>query len=781
MKKINKRLWRRIKHTKGQFVAIVGLVAIGIMVYVAMSMAIVNLESSLKLYYKDSNFSDIFAQVVKIPQNKIQNLSHSEGIDKVEGRLVQDVLMKTDDDSKVKIRLVSVPEEPQINELYYYEGGPIENLRKDALVIKQFAEGRNLKIGDEIKLNILGKEHKLKVKGIVSSPEFVYLMENEQSMMPMPDKFGIVYLSEKLAQESLAYGENFNEIVFTATKGKDLDYVKDKLENKLDRYGLKRLYTKEQQLSNSMVSEEIKGVKASAKVVPVIFLGAAAMTIAFMLSRIVKNDRTSIGVLKALGYTNYDVLIHYTAYSLIIGIVGALLGVTLGTVLSGFYSEMYRQFFKIPYLKIVIYYDYIFWGILLSGGFCVVSGILGTKSILQIAPAESMRPEAPKSAKKIYIDKIAIIWKSLSFSWKMVVRNMLRSKKRFLFIIIGIAISYSNIVFIINMMSSSFKLYEIQFGEYQQIDYTISFTKPLHERVIKQINELIETDNIEAKIEYPYELNYKWRSKVVSLIGVSKDTEFYHLVDKNNKAIKIPQDGILISEGLAKSLQIEKGDKIEIDSFLPDRKNLKVRVSGIVQQALGINAYMNIETMQKQMLDEQMITGVMIKTDEEIKEELDDVKNIMTIQSDKDYKEMFSQFLGLMITSTTISVFMAGFIGFTIIYSSTVVNINERRLELASLRIMGFSKEEIFKLMKKENRIMTILGLALGIPLGNWMSNAVTKAFSTDIYTLKVIFDWRVYVISIGLTLIFVLLAQGFAKRKVKHINFIEALKNRMT
>lgn len=781
MRKINIRLLRRLKQTKGQFLAIVGLVAIGIMSYVTMNMAIINLENSLYLYYSDQNFAELFAQVVKIPESKVDRLETSENIKLVEGRITQDILMKTDDDTKVKLRLISEKENGKINKLYYNQGSNIKNTRKDILVIKQFAKARNIEIGDEIEIILAGKTYKFYVKGIVSSPEFVYLMESEQSMMPMPDQFGIVYLDEEVVQELLGFGDYYNELVMKVQNGKDLDYTKKKFEHKIEKYGLKRFFTRKNQLSHNMVNEEIQGVKKTANVVPIIFLGAAAMTIALMISRIVKNDRMSIGVMKALGYTNMEILLHYTAYSLIIGIVGAIFGILIGTPLSGAYAEMYKEFFDIPYLKIVIYYNYAFLGILISGVFCVVSGIMGARRIVQIAPAESMRPEAPKKAHAIYLDKINGIWKHLSFSWKMVMRNMLRSKKRFLFIIFGIALSFSNIFFILNMISSVYVLFDIQFEEYQQIDYVVNFTEPMNQDVVLGIDELINAENIEARVEYPYNIKSKWRDKVVNIIGVKERTPFYNLQTLGGKSIEIEDGGVYLSESLANTLKVNQGDIVTIESFLPGRDDINLRVKAIVEQALGANAYMEIEDMQRYLVDREMITSVMVNSKDDVKGKLEDVKNIMSVQSDDDYKDMFDQFLGLMITSTTIMVVMAGFIGFAIIYSSTVVNINERRLELASLRILGFSKDGLYKIMKKENYIMAAMGLILGVPMGNAMSETVMTAFSTELYTMKVYFDIRVYILTMVLTLGFVALAQAFAKRKIHHINFIEALKNRMT
>lgn len=779
MKKLNLRLIRKIQHTKGQFIAIMLLVAMGTMVYVALSMAIINLESSLYYYYNQTQFADLFAQIIKIPDNKVKFIQGVQGVQQVEGRIVGDIKLVESKSHKINGKIISYDTHQSINQLFYEEGQGIQNPRKEALLIKQYAAAEGIQIGDSIELEILNKSYRLQVAGIVSSPEFVYMMEDEQAMLPRPGEYAVVYVDKNLARESLGLGEAYNELVLTTNQNPDT--VKKTLEKSLDKYGLRRLTLREDQLSHRMVSEEIKGVKQSSKFVPIIFLGAAAMTIALMISRIVKNDRTSIGVMKALGYGNGAIVKHYTVYAVMIGVMGAILGVVLGTFLSGYMAEMYRTYFEIPYLKLVIYYQYILFGIGLSGGFCVVAGLMGARPVLRIDPAESMRPEAPKRVKNIHLDKLTFLWKRLSFSWKMVMRNMLRSKKRFVFIIAGIAMTYANILFVLSMISSVYKLYEIQYEEFQTMDYVVNFTQPMHENQLKTLESILHTPKIEPRIEYPFTLQHLWKEKVVNVIGLERETQYYHFKNDQGEPIKGPESGIYLTEGLAKYLGVSKGDAVFIKSFLPDREDVEIVVSGIVKQALGLNAYMNLHDMQGQLVDRQMINAVMLDSDTDIAEALKGMKNIGSIQSDKDMKDMFSEFLGLMIMSTTIMVVMAGFIGFAIIYSTTIVNINERQLELGSLRIMGFSKNEIYKVITKENAIMSALGVLAGVPLGQQMAQLVVDSFSTEIYSLEVYLTASNYLLSGVLTLSFVLLAQLMMLRKIHRIDFMEALKNRMT
>jgi putative ABC transport system permease protein len=401
MKKLDLRLLRLIKHSKGQFIAITVLVMVGLTVYTTLSMAAINLEDTINYYYNETNFADIYVEVLKIPETALERLSRIDGINLVEGRIVYDVPLKVKGgDEKVNIRVVSVPD--KINTLYMKQGEGIENKSRDALVIEQFAKAREIKIGDVIKPQINGKVNNLNVKGIVASPEHIYLMENEQSLLPTPGKFGVIYVSKEFARQSFGFKNSFNEVLIKVKNKKDVEEIKEKIEDELQKYGVKRIYTYEEQLSNRMVSEEIEGLKKTSSSLPVVFLGVAAVIIAAMLSRMVRNDRMTIGVLKALGYNNSNIILHYIKYSITIGFIGSLLGILFGTLISGYLAEMYAMFFNIPMLKFKFYYGYTILGIILSTFFCILAGIWGTRRIIQIYPAESMRPEAPKVGKRIF-------------------------------------------------------------------------------------------------------------------------------------------------------------------------------------------------------------------------------------------------------------------------------------------------------------------------------------------------------------------------------------------
>lgn len=782
MKRLDLRLLRLIKNSKGQFIAITVLVIVGLTIYTALSTAIVNLEDTLNYYYDETNFADIFVQSSRIPESALDKVKRIKGVKEVEGRVVFDIQMKTENaDEKVKTRIVSISDNSIINKLYVVDGNEIEDKNKEAIVIEQFANSRNIKVNDTIKPYIEGRTFDMRVSAISASPEYVYLMEDEQSLLPMPDKFGVIFVSQEFARQNFGFKDSYNEILITVKDKEYVDRIKNHVEKELKQYGVKRIYTREEQLSNRMVSEEIKGVKQMSSTVPIIFLGVAAVIIAAMLSRMIRNDRMSIGVLKALGYRNTNILVHYTKFSIIIGLIGSLFGVALGIFLSGNMAKLYTTYFNIPMLKFKLYYGYVFSAILLSIIFCTLSGIWGARKVLKILPAESMRPEPPKQGGRIFLDKVDILWKRLSFSWKMVLRNILRNKKRFLFITFGIAMTFAVTFMPFILNSAMTDIFDGHYSEFQKMDYNINFSRPLSINTVNDIKHIIDVEKIEPKIEFPFELVYGNSNMVANIIGVNRDTEFYGFKDINEQSISLPSEGIVLSEGLARFMGVEKGDKIKIKTFIPNKADIYVEVKDIIKQSLGINGYMNIETMSSKLLDKNIITGVYIDSNDDVKGKLEDVKNISSIQSLEDMRSIFEQFMGLMIVSIGIMLIFAGILGFAIVYNSTIMNIAERRLEFSSLRIMGFSKNEIFKIVTKENTVMTVFGIILGIPLGQSMTSSLETMFSTEIYTIEMNPMLSNYIITAVLTIAFVAIAQLATYKKINKLDFIEALKNRIS
>jgi len=781
MKKLDKRLFRMIKNTKGQYIAVLAIIITGIFVFTAVSNSALNLKDSLNDYYDETNFADIFVTASNLPQKLESSLTGESDIKESEARLVFDTsFISENDDEKINVRVISADKnENKINKLFI-KSGKRQLSEKDIIIIEQFAAARNINVGDEVTLQINGRQYKFNVSAIASSAEYVYIMENEQTLLPDPENFGVVFIEEDYIRKIYGANGNFNELLIKVNKESNLEQTVDYLEDNLEKYGVRRVIKKEDQLSNSMMSQEIEGLEMMSKSIPVVFLIFAGIMLTTMLSRIVKKDRTSIGVMKALGFKNSEIILHYLKYAASVGIIGGTLGSVIGTALSSAMTNYYLVFFNIPMLTIKVYYYRIAVSITLSTLFCVISGFWGVKGIVKINPAESMKPESPKKGKRIFIENIKFVWNHIPFSWKMVLRNIFREKKKFAFIGAAVAITCGMMVMTIWMIDIVDVMFNKHYSEFMKAEYNVSFNEFENENVIKEFGEKINYKNMEGRIEMPFEIENGKQSKIVNVIGLEENTVFYGFEDVNGKRVDIPRDGILISSNLAETLKVNVGDEIFLKSFISDDDDDYVTVRGIIKQSLGINGYMNIDYLDENFLDKGIVNGIYINSEEDVKNKLDEFKNI-SIMSKEDMRGAFEEFTTITAISMGFMVVFSGLLGFVIVYSMTLMSINERTLEFSSLRVMGFSKKEIFNMLIRENMIMTIMGITLGIPLGLWLVDYMGTTYTTDIYTMNEPVTGNNIAVSIALTIIFILLAQLMTYAKIHKLDFMLALKNRIS
>lgn len=779
MKKLNLRLLRFIKEMRGQVIATCLITLVGIMLYTALSSAAINLENTLASYYKEKDFPHIFIQMIKISDNKLKKFNLISEIHCIEGRVVIEVPMKVKKgEDEANLRFISYNAQNKLNKLHLIEGS-MPRSTKEVVLLDRFAKDRSIKVGDEIKTQINKREYSFKVVGTVYSPEYIYLMENEQSLIPAKGKFGVIFCEEEFLQKAIAFNGSFNSLLIKLNNSNDIDIVETKLKEHLDKYGLKRIVKRENQLSNKMISEEIMQLKKTSGTVPVIFLFISAVIIYVIISKMVNRDRITIGILKSMGFSNKDILLHYTKYSLFIGIIGALLGSLLGLLLAGVMTNLYIAYFNLPLSASNIYYRYILLSVILTGIISIVSGMMGAYKSIKIMPADAMRPEAPINGKRILLENM-VSWNKLSFSWKVAIRNIFRSKKRFMTITMGVAVTYMVTLFPFFQLGLLDSMFMDHYGNFQKMDFNINFSKPLKEEVIVDLKNITKVDNIEGKIEYPFEIENGWKSKVVNIIGVQEDTKFFLFKNTSGKEISISQEGIYLTENLAKSLNVKKGDLVTIKNFIPYRKDIQLKVVDIINQSLGINGYMNKSYMEEFLVDKKMITGAYIKSERNLKDKIRNIRNINSVESRADLIETTKEFMKITVSSVSVLVIFAAILGFGIIYNATVMNISERTSEFSTLQILGFSKLQIFKMLLKETIVMIVLGIIIGFPMSTKLVEIICDSLSSELYTMNGHVGIKIHIVTIIMIIIFVVFSQVFTLKKIHNLDLLEALKRRI-
>ena len=495
MNKTDKMLLRMIKNSKGQFAAVVTIIVAGIVVFISLNMSAVNMENTVNDYYEITNFADLYIAAENIPAQRVTDIENTPGIESAQGRIVLSAPFITGNDrERVNVRLISSKgEDDVINKCYLLEGRSLRPGSREAMALGQFAGAREINPGDILKVQSSGIEYTLDISGTTANPEFVYLMENEQAIMTNPEKFGVLYISEALARQMSGIS-GANEILITYSEGANEENIIRSLENQLGNYGLRQIIKREDQISNVIVQMEVESLQTMSSAVPVVFLAAAGLVLIMMLSRMVKRDRIKIGILKALGYQNREIIAHYTKYAAITGFTGGLIGSVLGMISAGGLTSIFLEYFNIPILSTGFYPLVVVVSIVATCVFCVISGVIGSRGILKISPADSMKSESPKAGKHILVEQIPAIWRRFSFSQKLITKNIFRNKKRAAFIISGVALTYAMLLFTTSMPETVDDMLNAHYREFQKMDYIIGLRTPVKESSVNDIRHMIDVE-----------------------------------------------------------------------------------------------------------------------------------------------------------------------------------------------------------------------------------------------------------------------------------------------
>lgn len=787
---LSRKLGHFIRRNLGQFLAATAVVTVGITVYISMYTTYYNLSQSQSKFYKENNFADYYFQVVKAPEEVVRRIEPIPGVKRVTGRIQKDLPIFKPDEERATARLVSytLPMDNELNRITVVQGRLFAANQSgsyvEAVVDPKFAPANRLNWGDTIAVVVDGKKRFLTIVGAANSPEFVYPMKDAADILPDPLKFGIFMVENRQAQQLLNMSGQINQVLLEFTPGADQDQVVKTIKEILKPYGVVGSYPRKYQLSHAVLQAKLDGIASVALYLPTIFLAMAAGIQLIILRRMVKTQRTQIGVMKALGYTDYQIMFHYTVYALAVSILGAILGTFLGSLLAGGITELFAQYFNLPGGLKSFDPRVIVNGFMLSLGIGVVAGIAGSQGVLRIQPAESMRPEAPNVGGKSLLEKWPLLWNGFSPGWKMTLRNIGRNRGRFIVTMTGVVFAVSLLIISFFYGDAIDFIMQKYFYEGETYDITVRFNSFIAEKELLNISRLDGVQKVEAFIEMPVKIHFRDRSADEVLLAYPVDLSMKKLQDETGRLIRVPLDGIIINQRTADKLGIKIGDQVEVETLLPVGPIHidKLEIVGDTQQLFGGGSYISLERANRILQESHVVSGAMLNVEpgkaDEIEGQLNKMLGIASVLSREKEIQIFKEDMGVITSFVSIMVFFAVVLGFAIIYNASVINFAERRRELVSLRVMGFTINEISSLLLKENIILLVCGIVLGLPFGRLLVKSYVQAVSTDQFTLPVIIYPQTYLFSAIGGFIFVMVAHHFAVKGVRDLDMVSSLKN---
>lgn len=595
------KTWRDILARKGQFIALIILVALGITSYVGFIDAYRNLSASADNAYAALKMADFTVSVSGAPTGVVKKIEAVPGVKAVEGRLVIDTGMDITDDNQGTVRIIGVPvaNRPTVNDLLVEQGRYLTSGDGVAgLLHTRFARATGHMTGTRLTIRADGATVDVPIKGVVASAEYIFPVRSKGEI-PAIEEFTVMYMPSHEVERIFRRQSQINDVAVIVEPGSDPERVADRVEDVLDPYTVLQTVQRADQPSFAAVGEEIKQNQSIAAVMPMLILVISVLSLYIALSRLVQSQRGEIGLAKALGYSNAAVLGHYLLFSVIIALGGAILGFAGGWMLGNFTTQMYIDLLHIPYLEKGVYLDVIVGSLLMSGFACISAGILPAFASARIAPAKAMHSDpnlAVKGGRLPLIERLFGWAMPKSFVFRVPLRNVFRQRRRSLYTVIGIAFAVLLVFATMAMFDSVNWLLNDYFAVTERWDISAVFEQPVSDAQVREVGHWDGVNSIQPALAVPVKLVGGDVTHEGAVTAMAADATFhgFKVIEGDDPQTALERDGLMLPEVLAKKLDVEVGDRITIDTPYRD-EDVTLVVRSITDEALGTPMYTSLD------------------------------------------------------------------------------------------------------------------------------------------------------------------------------------------
>ncbi|OHB79066.1 MAG: hypothetical protein A2V98_02020 [Planctomycetes bacterium RBG_16_64_12] len=785
---LDRKLLRELRASWLLLAAIVSIIAVGVACYVSMGSAYNNLTVAKRRYYRQCRMADFWIDLKKVPLAELDALAALPGVAAIRPRIGFYATVDLERVEKPLNGLVlSLPNrrEPVINDVVLQRGGYFTDRRENEVIVNEaFAAYHGLKPGDWIRLLLNNRRQELFIVGTAISSEFVYLLQ-PGALAPDPEHFGVFYLKRTYAEDVFDFDGAANQVVgrLDPQVRENPGELLAKAENLLLPYGVFAVTRLEDHSSDKFLSQEIEGLRVFAFIMPSIFLAVAAMVLNVLLRRLAEQQRTVVGTLKALGYSDRQVFVHFLKHGLAIGLAGGLVGSVAGYWLAEGLTYMYRQVYEFPDLVNRFYPELVAISVLIGLACAILGSLQGTRTVLRLKPAEAMRPKPPKKGGAILLERIGWFWSRLSSGWRMTLRGVVRSRTRSIAGVFAAAMGSAVLVNGFMMSDAARYLIDYQFKWILRSDVDLALKDERSEDALREAAQLPGVDRAEPILNVACTfINGPYRKKG-GIMGIAPEAQLTVPRDLEAAPIPIPTTGLVMTRKLAEVLHIEQGDLVTIQPIKGLRRPRQVPVLKISDSFFGTAVYADIHYLSRLVGEELAISGVQLDTDgdaahtDALYRELKEMPALEAVAARRDMianlEKILVQQMGIFITTL---VLFAGVVFFGSILNSSLISLSERQREVATLRVLGYGPWMIGSLLLRETMIVTLVGTLLGMPVGYLLSVLVSAAYDTELFRFPVIATPGTWIWTLALAGVFALAAHLFVEIVVHRMDWVAAL-----
>ncbi len=783
---LDRKLLRDAWHYRGQLGAIAAVVVCGIALFVSLRSMNGYLRSSRDAYYGSARFADLFVSVRRAPLRVARQAAEIRGVVSADPRIVTEVVADVPglpEPATVRLVSIPVPAAPMLNRVHLAMGRwPSEGRDGEVIASRAFLSANALTLGDSIGVVLNGRWRWLHIVGAGISPEYVYEIA-DAGVFPDNRHFGVVWIGRPALESALDLDGAFNDMTLAIVAVRDTQAVLDAVDTLLAPFGARGAYERDEQVSHQFLTGEIDETKVTAVLLPAIFLGVTAFLVHVVLSRLVSMQREQIATLKAFGYTHAAIARHYLLLALIPVLGGSAIGVVLGAWLASGLAEVYARFYQFPAAPYVLQGGIAVAAVVVGGGAGIVGALGAVARGVRLRPAEAMRPEAPRRFRHAAFDGVM---QRLSTSVRafVIVRNLERKPSKTLLSIVGLALAGGLVIATLSMYDAIDAIMEQQFYVVDRGDVTVTFREPSRIAALRALARQPGVLEVEGFRAVPIRVRHHARDRRSVLFALPAGGALRRLVGNDQVARDAPESGLLLASSLATRVGATTGDEVDVHLLEGRRDVVKLTVAGVTDDLLGSAAYIAPSALRALEGSVELYTGASLRVDarerDRLFRELKSLPEVSGVSIRAVTLEGFQQTIeesfgiALVVTLGFACVIAAG-----IVYNGARVALSERGRELASLRVLGFTRREVAAMLLGEQVVLTVISFPVAFAIAYLLGWLITVRFESALFRIPVVVVPTSYLLGTVAVTIAAVASAWIVRRRIARLDLIAVLKTR--
>lgn len=783
---IHLKLLREMARLKGQVATIAMVLAGGLTCFIALRGTYASLATACVSYYDSSGFAHVFAPLKRAPDSLTGRIERIAGVAIVQTRIVQPITLPLEGMARpAYARLISLPaEQASINRLHLEAGRlPLRGRGDEVALLSSFAKAHGLGVGDRLPAVIHGKLKKLRITALVLSPEYVYAIR-PGALIDDPARFTALWMDHATLAAAYRLEGSFNDVVLRLAPGASDVAVRAALDRMLTPYGGAGAISRDDQISNRIVTQELNQLRALAGMVPAVFLGVTAFLVNLVLGRLIRLQRAEIAALKAIGYRNRELAVHYLGLVFCVLVPGSALGVFGGQLLGSRVFALYAALFRFPSQRFTISFALAGAGIVISALAAAAGALLAVRAAVRLPPAEAMRPPAPAQYRRGLAERLRL-GPLLGTSGLMMLRELERRPLRTLLSSLGIAGAVALLVLgrfgIDSLDSYLLNTYQRE----QRHSLAVTFVDPVAPRVVHEIGRIEGVIRAEGLRQIGARASHDHRQRDVLVLGLPEGASLRRVIERSGRAVQVPEAGVLASRMLGQALDLRVGDRLELLLREGGQPHVRATIVGFVDDTTGLQVYAPARLLAAVQHDVGAVSSVLLQVDAQrvadVERQLRRSPFVIDISDLPDEVQRLREMNGsIMDVWTLVSVTLSACIIFGVVYNNARISLETQSRELSSLRVLGFSRREVSAILISALALEVGLAIPLGLLLGRvWGTYFMESSLDPEDMRWRVVIESSTYALSACVALLAAAASALWVRRSLDRLDLIAVLKTR--